>query len=63
MSAPEGGRDITDRLFDRLSTLTSKHLVFPQPAEAEVLPQPCLVGRTSFSVWWLQIEWTLRPRV
>ena len=42
-------------------------LVFPQPAEAEVLPQPwplikCLAGRTSSSVWWLQIVWTLRPR-
>jgi len=26
------------------STLTSKHLVFPQPAEAEVRPQPWLVS-------------------
>jgi hypothetical protein len=41
--------------------LTSKHLVFPQPAEAEVRPQLSVLLGSFTSVWWLQKVWKPQP--
>ena len=65
LSAGEPVRPALDSESDELGAgrdQASKHLIFPQPAEAKCALSQCLKGR-NFLCGGYKIVWTLRPRV